>query len=76
MRSELTVNIPIRKMPIKISLFFIGNRTLKRRGIGMLRMIRSELMLKTAFVIKWFVAAEHCAGHISTLLSVETNALT
>jgi hypothetical protein len=31
----------------------------------MLRMMRSEEMLKTAFVIKWFVAAEHCSDIIS-----------
>jgi hypothetical protein len=29
--------------------------------LGMLNMIRSEEMLNTAFVIKWFVAALHCA---------------
>ena len=40
------------KMPIKDSLLLSGNRTLKRSGIGMLRMTRSELMLKTALVIK------------------------
>jgi hypothetical protein len=54
-----------QKLLTSTTLFFIGKRTLKRRGIGMLRMMRSEEMLKTAFVIKWFVAAEHCSDIIS-----------
>lgn len=52
MRLELTVNIPIKNMPIRTSLFFIGRRTLNSSGIGMLRIMMSELMLKTAFVIR------------------------
>lgn len=50
---------PIKKIPIRINLFFFGKRTLNKRGIGMLRMMRSELMLNTALVMRWFVAAEH-----------------
>lgn len=39
----------------------------------MLRMMRSELMLNTALVIRWFVAAEHCAGYVSTALPTPVN---
>jgi hypothetical protein len=46
------VKRPIMKIPIRTSLFFFGKRTLNRSGIGMLRMMRSELMLKTALVIR------------------------
>lgn len=60
------INITYVKAPIKntltsIALFFFGNRTRNRSGIGILRMIKSEEMLNTAFVIRWFVAAEHCS---------------
>jgi hypothetical protein len=56
------VNVPIMNTPIKIVLFFFGNLTLNRRGIGIAIIMISEEMLSTALVIKWFVAAEHCAG--------------
>jgi hypothetical protein len=58
---RLTVNVPMRNIPNKIALFFFGSFTLKSKGIGMQMMIKSEEMLRTAFVIKWFEAAEHCA---------------
>jgi hypothetical protein len=54
---------PIRKMANRIVLFFFGRRTLNKRGRGMEMMIRSELILKTALVMRWFVAAEHCSGN-------------
>ena len=51
-----------------MNLFFFGSRTLNKRGMGMLRMMKSEDILKTAFVIKWFVAAEHCSVLVSSVL--------
>lgn len=53
------MNAPIRKIPRRMVLFFFGRRTLNKSGSGMLMMIKSELILKTALVIKWCVAAEH-----------------
>jgi hypothetical protein len=61
------VKAPIKKTLMRMALFFFGKRTLNKSGIGMLRMITSEDMLKTALVIRWFVAAEHC----STLVNNE-----
>jgi hypothetical protein len=46
-------------MPINIALFFFGSLTLKRSGIGITMIITSEEMLRTAFVMRWLVAAEH-----------------
>jgi hypothetical protein len=43
---------PIRKMANRIVLFFFGRRTLNKRGRGMEMMIRSELILKTALVMR------------------------
>jgi hypothetical protein len=63
-------------MPIRINLFFFGKRTLNKRGIGMLRMMRSELMLNTALVMRWFVAAEHCAVTVSVAHKNVTSART
>jgi hypothetical protein len=56
---QLTVNVPIMKTPSNIALFFLGSFTLKRSGSGIAMIIKSEEMLRTAFVIRWFVAAEH-----------------
>jgi hypothetical protein len=42
----------MQKMTNRIVLFFFGRRTLKSNGMGMLRMIRSLEMLKTALVIR------------------------
>lgn len=59
------MKVPIKNMPRRTALFFPGRRTLKRSGMGMLIIMRSEEMLRTALVIRWFVAAEHweeCGG--------------
>jgi hypothetical protein len=56
----------MRKTLRSIALFFLGRRTLKRRGSGILNMIKSDEMLKTALVMRWFVAAEHCSTLVST----------
>ena len=37
-----------------------GSLEVMRRGRGMQSIIMSEEMLKTALVIKWWIAAEHC----------------
>ena len=49
----LTVKIPIQKTPPRIALFFAGNLTLNRRGIGIRIIMISEEILKTALVIRW-----------------------
>jgi len=46
------VNAPIQKITKRIVLFFFGRRTLKSNGMGMLMMIRSLEILKTAFVMR------------------------
>ena len=57
----LTVKIPIQKTPLRITLFFISNLTLNRRGIGIRIIMISEEILKTVLVIRWWIAAEHCS---------------
>lgn len=44
---------------VMINLFFLGSRTLNKSGIGMLSIMTSEEILKTALVMRWLVAAEH-----------------
>jgi hypothetical protein len=39
-----------------------GSLEVMRRGRGMQSIIMSEEMLKTALVIKWWIAAEHCTA--------------
>jgi hypothetical protein len=46
------VKVPIKKMPMRMALFFSGNFTLKRSGIGIEIIMRSDEMLRTAFVIR------------------------
>lgn len=53
------MKVPIKNIPIKMALFFLGSLTLKRRGIGIAMIMISEEMLRTAFVMRWLVAAEH-----------------
>ena len=60
-RFLLTVKIPIQKTPPRIALFFAGNLTLNRRGIGIRIIMISEEILKTALVIRWWIAVEHCS---------------
>jgi hypothetical protein len=48
----MMVNAPMQKITNRMVLFFFGRRTLKSSGIGMLRMIKSLEMLKTALVIR------------------------
>jgi hypothetical protein len=62
---ETYVKAPMRKTLMSIALFFFGKRTLNKRGIGMVIIIRSEDMFKTAFVMRWLVAAEHCSDFVS-----------
>jgi hypothetical protein len=59
------VKAPMRKTLKSIALFFLGSRTRNRRGSGILNMIRSDEMLNTALVMRWFVAAEHWPTLIS-----------
>jgi hypothetical protein len=49
---ETYVKAPMRKTLTSIALFFFGKRTLNRRGIGMLIIMRSEDMLNTALVMR------------------------
>jgi hypothetical protein len=46
------VKAPMRKIAKRIVLFFFGRRTLKSSGKGMLSIIRSLEMLKTALTIR------------------------
>lgn len=63
---SLTVKVPIMNIKSSTAFVFMGSLTLKSKGIGIAMMIRSDDMFKTAFVIRWFVAAEHWAvGDIS-----------
>jgi hypothetical protein len=48
----LTLKVPIRNKPMRIILFFNGSFTLKSSGIGIAMIIRSEEILRTAFVIR------------------------
>lgn len=50
----------MRNTAINPALFFLGSLTLNNIGIGKIMIIISVEMLKIAFVIRWFVAAEHC----------------
>jgi hypothetical protein len=70
-----TVKAPIMNKPDSMILFFFGKRTLKSTGIGMLMMIRSEDTLKTVLVMRWCVAAEHCAKEINSALSFNSRHL-
>lgn len=70
------VKVPMQKMRPRMILFFFGKRTLNRSGMGMLMMIKSLDMLNTAFVMRWFVAAEHCSAIISAIQPSVCNTLT
>lgn len=56
-----TVNPPSAKTPTKISFFLHFSRDCRKMGIGMRIIMMSDEMLSTALVMRWFVAAEHCA---------------
>jgi hypothetical protein len=43
----------------RIAFFFGGNRACRKTGIGRKIIIRSDDMLKEAFMIKWFFSIEH-----------------
>lgn len=46
-------------MEHRINFFLRGIRDWRNIGIGIRMIMTSDEMLKTALVIKWFVAAEH-----------------
>lgn len=56
-----TVNTPTAKTPQRMAFFLTVRLDLRKIGRGMMMIMMSEEMLKTAFVMRWFVAAEHCA---------------
>jgi len=41
--------------------FFRDIRDCRKMGMGIMMIMRSDEMFRTAFVIRWLVAAEHCA---------------
>lgn len=44
---------------MRTALRFNGSCDLRKIGIGMRMIIMSDVMLMTALVMRWFVAAEH-----------------
>lgn len=56
---KLTVKAPNAKTPMRTALRFNGSCDLRKIGIGMRMIIISDVMLMTALVMRWFVAAEH-----------------
>jgi len=52
--------MPREKRMQRRSFLVRGSLEVMRRGRGMQSIIMSEEMLKTALVIKWWIAAEHC----------------
>ena len=50
---------PNAKTPMRTALRFNGSWDLRKIGIGMRMIIISDVMLMTALVMRWFVAAEH-----------------
>ena len=52
--------MPREKRMQRRSYLVRGSLEVMRRGRGMQSIIMSEEMLKTALVIKWWIAAEHC----------------
>lgn len=56
---RLTVNVPTAKTRQR-TIFRLSDRVDRRKiGIGIRMIMRSDVMLNTALVIKWFVAALH-----------------
>jgi len=64
-RLGLTVKEPNAKTPTRTALRFNGSWDLRKIGIGMRMIMMSDVMLMTALVMRWFVAAEHCAATVS-----------
>jgi len=54
--------MPREKRMQRRSFLVRGSLEVMRRGRGMQSIIMSEEMLKTALVIKWWIAAEHCTA--------------
>lgn len=52
--------MPRLKMPQRMALRFQGRRLRAKRLKAIPSMMRSELMLSVALVMRWFVAASHC----------------
>lgn len=55
----LTVNVPRANTPTRTAFFFREICDRRKMGIGIKMIMTSVEILKTVFVIKWFVAAEH-----------------
>lgn len=65
--SLLTVNVPRAKTRQSIIFFFLGSCDCINTGMGKRIIMKSEEMLSTAFVIRWFVAAEHWTGNLNLI---------
>jgi hypothetical protein len=71
----LTVKVPTAKTPQSTALRFTDRVDDRNTGIGMAMIMRSEEMLKTMFVMRWFVAALHCAREGCLLAQRRTSLL-
>ena len=57
--AERMVKAPRAKTPMRTALRFRGSWDLRKMGMGIKMIITSDVMLMTALVIRWLVAAEH-----------------
>lgn len=55
----LTVNRPNANTPQRTNFLLIEKLDRRNKGIGIIMIIISEDILKTALVIRWFVAVAH-----------------
>ncbi len=55
------MKVPTAKTPQRTALRFQARFDERKTGSGMRMMMTSDEMLKTALVMRWFVAAEHWA---------------
>jgi hypothetical protein len=58
----MMTKMPREKRMQRRSFLVRGSLEVIRRGRGMQSIITSEEMLKTALVIRWWIAAEHCTA--------------
>lgn len=64
--AERIVNTPSEKIPINGIFFFHGSFIRRNIGRPIASITTSEDKLKTAFVMRWFVAASHCLFGVGT----------
>ena len=57
----MITKMPREKRMQRINFRVRGSCEVMRRGSGMQSIIMSDEILKTALVIRWWIAAEHCS---------------